>query len=146
MIVVDARMIASLLLKSDQTDVVRLVLQKDDEWIAPLLWRSEFRQLLAYYLRKEVLSLRQASLVMQEAEKLMQGGQFDIPSLEILTVAGKYDCSAYAAEYAALALEQGVPLVTMDKVYLHKFPAIAMKPERFIRMPLINEPVQSELS
>ncbi|HOT97159.1 MAG TPA: VapC toxin family PIN domain ribonuclease [bacterium] len=146
MIVVDAQMVAALLLKSDHTHVVRLVFQKDDEWIAPLLWRSEFRQLLAHYLRKNVLSLRQASLIMQEAENLMQGGQFDIPSLEILTVAGKYDCSAYAAEYAALALEQGVPLVTTDKVYLHKFPSIAIKPESYIKMTLVDESLQSELS
>ncbi|HNW59476.1 MAG TPA: type II toxin-antitoxin system VapC family toxin [bacterium] len=146
MIVVDAQMIAALLLKSEKTKLARRVLQKDDEWIAPLLWRSEFRQLLAFYLRKNVLTLRQASLIMQEAESLMQGGQFEIPSLEILTVCGKYDCSAYAAEYAALALEQGVPLVTMDKMYLLKFPSIAMNPESYFEMALTPETVAAELS
>jgi len=76
MIVVDSQMIAALLLNNEKTDLAREVLRRDDEWIAPLLWRSEFRQLLAYYLRKNVLTLRQASLIMQEAESLMQGGQF----------------------------------------------------------------------
>ena len=115
MIVVDSQLIAALLLNNEKTDLARAVLRKDDEWIAPLLWRSEFRQLLAFYLRKKILTLRQASLIMQEAESLMLGGQFEIPSLAILAVTEKYDCSAYIAEYVALAQEQGVPLVTLIK-------------------------------
>jgi len=145
MIVVDSQLIAALLLNNEKTDLAREVLRRDDEWIAPLLWRSEFRQLLAFYLRKKVLTLRQASLIMQEAESLMQGGQFEIPSLDILTVTEKYDCSAYAAEYIALAQEQGVPLVTMDKMYLRKFPAVAMNAESFISMKITQEQVHPEL-
>ncbi|HOC88122.1 MAG TPA: type II toxin-antitoxin system VapC family toxin [bacterium] len=144
MIVVDSQMIAALLLNNEKTDLAREVLRRDDEWIAPLLWRSEFRQLLAYYLRKNVLTLRQASLIMQEAESLMQGGQFEIPSLAILTVTEKFDCSAYAAEYVALAQEQGVPLVTVDKMYLRKFPSVAMNAETFIAMPIDQEQVNPE--
>jgi len=145
MIVVDSQLIAALLLNNEKTDLAREVLRRDDEWIAPLLWRSEFRQLLAFYLRKKVLTLRQASLIMQEAESLMQGGQFEIPSLDILTVTEKYDCSAYAAEYIALAQEQGVPLVTMDKMYLRKFPAVTMNAESFISMKITQEQVHTEL-
>ncbi len=145
MIVVDSQLIAALLLNNEKTDLAREVLRRDDEWIAPLLWRSEFRQLLAFYLRKKVLTLRQASLIMQEAESLMQGGQFEIPSLDILTVTEKYDCSAYAAEYIALAQEQGVPLVTMDKMYLRKFPAVAMNAESFISMKITQEQVHPEM-
>jgi len=145
MIVVDSQLIAALLLNNEKTDLAREVLRRDDEWIAPLLWRSEFRQLLAFYLRKKVLTLRQASLIMQEAESLMQGGQFEIPSLDILTVTEKYDCSAYAAEYIALAQEQGVPLVTMDKMYLRKFPAVAMNAESFISIKTTQEQVHPEM-
>ncbi|HNY92914.1 MAG TPA: type II toxin-antitoxin system VapC family toxin [bacterium] len=145
MIVVDSQLIAALLLNNEKTDLAREVLRRDDEWIAPLLWRSEFRQLLAFYLRKKVLTLRQASLIMQEAESLMQGGQFEIPSLDILTVTEKYDCSAYAAEYIALAQEQGVPLVTMDKMYLRKFPAVTMNAESFISMKITQEQVHPEM-
>jgi predicted nucleic acid-binding protein len=146
MIVVDAQMIAALLLNSEKTELARKLLQIDAEWIAPLLWRSEFRQLLAFYVRKKVLTLHQASLIMQEAENFMQGGQFEIPSLDIITLTEQYDCTAYTAEYVALALEQGVPLVTMDRMYLRKFPAVAVNAESFIQNQEIPEPVISELS
>ena len=144
MIVVDANMIASLLLNSEKTELARKVLVIDSEWMAPLLWRSEFRQLIAYYLRNKVLTLRQANLVIQEAENLMQGGQFDIPSLAILTITENSDCSAYAAEYVALAQELDVPLVTMDRTLLRKFPGIAVHAESYSKTAVNQETVLSE--
>jgi predicted nucleic acid-binding protein len=144
MIVVDAHMIATLLLNSEKTELARKVLLKDSAWVAPLLWRSEFRQLLAYYLRKGVLTLRQATMVVQEAENLMQGGQFDVPSPEILALTEKHDCTAYAAEYIALAQELGVPLVTIDKMFLRKFPGIAIHADTFINQTVIHESILAE--
>ena len=146
MIVIEPQLIAALLLNNEKTALARKVLQQDGEWIAPLLWRSEFRQLLAFHLRKKIFTLQQANLIMQEAENLMQGGQFEIPSLEIFPVTEAYDCSAYAAEYVALAREQRVPLVVMDRMYLRKFPDVAMNAESFIKGMADQKPATAELS
>lgn len=138
MIVVDAQMIATLLLKSEKTGVARAVYQRDSHWIAPVIWRSEFLQLLAYHVRKAVLTPRQANLVAQEAESLMLGNQYLIPAAAIFTVTGKNDCTAYAAEYAALAEEMNVPLVTLDTDYLRQFPGVALGADQFINLPTPN--------
>lgn len=138
MIVVDAQMIATLLLKSEKTSLVRAVYQRDSHWIAPIIWRSEFLQLLAYHVRKAVLTPRQANLVAQEAESLMLGNQYLIPAAAIFTCTEKHDCTAYAAEYAALAEEMSVPLVTLDKGYMRQFPLVALGADQFITQPAQN--------
>ena len=47
MIVVDTNTLAYLYLPSTQTDDVVALLRNDPAWAAPLLWRSEFRNVLA---------------------------------------------------------------------------------------------------
>src|SRR5690625_6243491 len=55
MIVVDTSVIASLWVPNDMEDLAYQVLRKDPDWVAPLLWRSEIRNVLALYLRKNIL-------------------------------------------------------------------------------------------
>jgi predicted nucleic acid-binding protein len=43
MIVVDTSVIASLWVPNDMEKLAYKVLRKDPEWVAPLLWRSELR-------------------------------------------------------------------------------------------------------
>jgi hypothetical protein len=45
---------------SDPSALAEPALQKDSEWAAPLLWRSEFRNVLALYIRQGYLSLNDA--------------------------------------------------------------------------------------
>lgn len=52
MIVVDTNLIGYLFLSSEGSLLAEAVLIKDMDWVAPLLWRSELRNVLAYYLRK----------------------------------------------------------------------------------------------
>lgn len=51
MIVVDVNTIACLWLPSDHSKAVDDLLKADHEWAAPFLWRSEFKNVLAGYLR-----------------------------------------------------------------------------------------------
>ena len=60
MIVVDTNIIGYLYLTSDRSLQVERALCKDPAWVAPLLWRSEFRNVLALYLRQGLLSLEDA--------------------------------------------------------------------------------------
>ena len=58
MIVVDTNVIAYLFINGDQTEKAKSLLLYDAEWIAPFLWRSEFRNILALYIRKNILVMK----------------------------------------------------------------------------------------
>lgn len=68
MIVVDTNILAHFWLPSDSTDLCDALYQKDPQWIAPILWRSEFRNVVTLYLRKKLIDLAEALLIMEKAE------------------------------------------------------------------------------
>ena len=112
MIVVDTNIIAYLYLPCEFTAPAEQLLLRQPNWAAPFLWRSEFRNILAGYLRLGVLSCQQALAAQREAEVLMAGFEFDVPSTRVLELVSSGPRSAYDCEFVALALEQSVPLFT----------------------------------
>jgi predicted nucleic acid-binding protein len=126
MIVVDTNVIAYLFLWGAHTERSRSAFLKDPEWAAPLLWRSEFRNVLALYLRKKQLSYAEAIRLASEAEKLMQGREYQVSSHSVLNLAAASKCSAYDCEFVALAEHLRLPLVTSDSGLLKEFPKIAV--------------------
>jgi predicted nucleic acid-binding protein len=122
MIVVDTNVIAALYLPGDHTMRAENLLQQDPHWIAPTLWRSELRNVLALYIRKQLLTFDQAYNIQTEAESLLAGREYDVDSLEILRLAQTSGCSAYDCEFAALARRMTVKLITSDKQLLAAFP------------------------
>lgn len=131
MIVVDTNQIAYLLIGGDLTDAVRRVFVKDPAWAAPLLWRSEFRSILAQYIRRQELSLSRARRMQQMAEELLAGREHLIGSDRILRLVEQSGCSAYDCEFVALAKELHLPLITSDRQILGEFPKVAVSPEAF---------------
>ncbi len=131
MIVVDANVILYLQVEGELTKQARTVYRKDPGWIAPRLWRSEFRNALALYVRRGVLSLEKALDTMHRAEDAMQGRDFDVASLSVLKLAADSGCSAYDCEYVSLAQDSGVPLVTSDDEVLSKFKSVAISMDAF---------------
>ena len=81
MIVTDTSIIVYLLLGGINTLKTKAAFQKDTDWIAPILWKSEFRNVLALYMRKKILDITSAGIIMEEAERLMQGGEYTVPSI-----------------------------------------------------------------
>ncbi len=69
MIVVDTNVVASLLLPGPKTELAEALRRRDRHWAAPLLWRSEFRNVLSGYLRWDLLQLPQALALLQQAEE-----------------------------------------------------------------------------
>lgn len=126
MIIVDTNIIAYLYLSNDRSEQAECLLAKDTEWIAPLLWRSEFRNVLALYLRKEILSLEEAQRIMETALALMKDREYETSSLQVLELVNTSACSAYDCEFVSLAQDMGVFLVTVDKKILSEFPAVAV--------------------
>ncbi len=122
MIVVDSNVLAYLYLPGEFTEAAEVLLSREPEWAAPLLWRSEFRNILAGYLRRASLSFEQATALQAEAEDLLAGGEYEVDSRSVLELVRDSDCSAYDCEFIALAVKLGTRLVTMDKKLLKAFP------------------------
>lgn len=122
MIVVDSNILAHLYLPGEFTEAAEALLERESEWAAPRLWRSEFRNILAGYLRRGLLSFDHACSLQAEAEALMDGFEFEVPSRDVLELARDSDCSAYDCEFVALANHLDVKLITMDKKVLKAFP------------------------
>lgn len=126
MIVVDSNVLAYLYLPTDHTPRAEALLQKDPDWAAPVLWRSEFRNILAGYMRRKVLSFDDAKRIQAEAESLLAGNEHDVDSQRVLELVRDSDCSAYDCEFVALAMQLDVKLVTMDAKLLKAFPKRAL--------------------
>ena len=139
MIVIDVNIISALFIKSDHTPEAKKLLMHDNDWIAPLIWRSEFRHILGYLIQQKSLTPRHANLIMQEAENLMQRGEYEVPSYQILNIVEKFHCSAFVAEYIALASEVGVAFVTFDESYIKVFENISISIEMLLERDLIRE-------
>jgi len=131
MIVVDTNVIASMWVPNDMDEWVYKVLKKDDGWVAPLLWRSEFRNVLSIYLRKDILEFSIVLQTTEEAEQLMDANEFEVNSTQVMSLVSNSSCSAYDCEFVALADDLNVPLVTFDKKILREFPDIAIHPKEF---------------
>ena len=126
MIVVDTNVLAYLYLPGEYTAAAEALLEQDSDWAAPILWRSEFRNILAGYLRRKAITFEQANSLQREAESLLEGAEFELESLAVLELVRDSDCSAYDCEFIALAMKLDTKLITMDKKLLRAFPKRAI--------------------
>ena len=126
MIVVDTDVIAYLLIPGQHTAAARTTLARDPEWAAPLLWRSELRNVLTLYLRKGELSLRQATTLQDTAEELLLSREHHVASHAVLALAKTSGRSAYDCEFIVTARHLNVKLVTSDRSLLASFPEDAV--------------------
>ena len=125
MIVVDSNVVAYLYLPGEHTVAAESLLEEEPEWAAPILWRSEFRNILAGYMRRAAITFELAEGLQREAESLLEGFEFNVDSATVLELVRDSDCSAYDCEFIALAKELNTRMVTMDKKLLRAFPKIA---------------------
>ncbi len=132
MIVVDTNIIGYLYLTGERSHQAETALLKDPHWAAPLLWRSELRNVLALYMRHRQLALQDAQVLMDEAAELMRGREYEVVSFQVLKLAGASSCSAYDCEFVALALDLDLPLVTVDRQVLNQFPSVAVALDAFV--------------
>lgn len=122
MIVVDTNVLAYLLLPYEFSPQADALYKRDPDWAVPIFWRSEFRNLLAGYLRRKTLTFDEVVKVQAEAEKLLAGNEHEVDPRRVLELVRDSDCTAYDCEFVAIAMLLGVKLVTMDKKLLKAFP------------------------
>jgi predicted nucleic acid-binding protein len=131
MIVVDTNIIAYLFLSSEQSSLAEKALKKDNQWAAPILWRSELRNVLAFYMRKHLIELNNAHHIMDAALELLRGGEYEVSTYEVLRLASESSCSAYDCEFLATAIDLQIPLITVDKKLMREFPGVAVSLNTF---------------
>lgn len=125
MIVVDTNIIAYLYITGEKSLQAEQLLSFDPLWKAPLLWRSEFRNVLSLYLRKNILNLDEVLMMIQQAERLLDDNEYKISSTHVMELVHSSTCSAYDCEFVALAQHLNTVLITADKKILREFPDIA---------------------
>lgn len=132
MIVVDTNIIVYLYVSGEKSLQAERLLISDPHWVAPTLWRSEFRNVLSLYLRKGILSFDDILMIIQQAEKLLEEDEYQISSAHIMQLVHSSSCSAYDCEFVALAQYLNIPLVTTDKRILNEFPKVALSLDAYL--------------
>jgi predicted nucleic acid-binding protein len=132
MIVADTNTIVYLYFSSEKSIQAEQLLILEPKWIAPNLWKSEFRNVLTLYLRKNILTFDETLMIAQQAENLMLENEYEVSSAHILQLVNSSSCSAYDCEFVALAKLLNIPLITADKKIIQEFPNIARTIDGFI--------------
>jgi predicted nucleic acid-binding protein len=132
MIVVDTNVVAYLLLEGPQTEKAEALLLHDPDWAAPVLWRSELRNVLSGFMRRGQLERKQVLRLQGQAESLLQGREVPVDSADVFRLVEASDCSAYDCEFVAAALALQTRLISSDRQLLRAFPGITTPLEQAV--------------
>lgn len=125
MIVVDNSVLVGFVLPPDAYhDAAIACRDRDADWHAPFLVRTEFRSVAAGYLRRgEALD----TLIEAGTLAVLSVRAHHLTDAEVFAVLQSAPLSAYDAEYVALARRLGCKLVTTDREVLKAFPQLAVR-------------------
>jgi len=132
-IVADTNVIAYFWLPGEFTAQAEAALQRDADWIVPYLWRSEFRNVLATYVRAKRLAANDAHTIYLNAEDMLRGREYAVTGRMALDLAFESNMSAYDCEYIALADEFNCKLVSSDRKLVKAFSKRAILLSDFAR-------------
>jgi len=131
MIVVDVNILAYFVLRGENAALASSVAEKDSDWRAPRLWRSEMLNILSGYIRRGTLSVGTAMHAFQEADLAVKA-QVPVDEWRVLELVNLSACSSYDCEYVAVAEALQVPLITNDKQIWRSFPRAAISMQDFL--------------
>jgi len=132
-IVADANLVAYFAVRDERSQFADAVFEVDPVWAAPVLWRSEFCNVLAKYVQHAGMSMEAALAALRSAEEVIDAREYRVSSEKVLRLVMQSKCTAYDCEYVALAQDLNVSLVTTDKQVLREFPKIAVSQEQFAK-------------
>ncbi len=84
MIVVDANLLAYLVLPGERSGEAEAVLAKDPTWVVPPLWRSELRSVVHKYVLRGDLSVARAITLLEHAADVIDGREGEVDSRDVL--------------------------------------------------------------
>lgn len=132
MIVVDTNLLAYLLLPTPHAVQADAVLLKDQDWVAPALIHSEFRNVVLGAVRRKDIERRHAPTLLDRAAEVITVPDGGVDGKAVLSLALESGCSAYDCEFVWLAQDLRVPLVTADRQVLGAFADTAVPADRFL--------------
>lgn len=135
MIVADTSVLIHLYVPGPRSGIAERAWRLDPEWHAPLLWRSEFRNVLVSLHRHRDLEVRDALAAASAGEAMMEGREHRVESSRVLRLAAASGRSSYDCEFVALAEVLAVPLLTADRALIDAF-SVARAPEDFVASEL----------
>jgi len=133
MIVVDTNIIVKLFFKDNITTLCENIYAMDPHWSMPLLWRSEFSNVLVNYMRMGHINLEEAQRTFHDADADYVEKEYKVPEHDVLKLAFESKCTAYDCEYVALAKDLNQKLITLDKKILKSFPDVAILPRDYVK-------------
>jgi len=131
-IVSDANVVASYVLKSVESSLVFELLAADPHWVSPPLLLSELRSVLARQVRARRLGLDDAQRAFDLAMDTLDDVTLEPDTGRVMQLAAESGCSTYDCEYVTVAAQLGCPLATFDRQLLRAFPQIAAHPKRLL--------------
>jgi len=133
MIAVDTQIVAYHFLPAENSELTEKLLLLDSDWFTSPLWRYEFRNVLALYLRRKLVSSESAIRIAESAETFIKNKEIKIPPTKVVELINRTRCTAYDVEFVAVAEELGTRLITTDKEILKEFPKLAISIKDFIK-------------
>ena len=131
MIVVDVNVIAYLLIEGEYTESATRLWRQQQDWGLPSLWRHEFLNVLATYVRHGGASIGDAESIWWQAIELFSGCEQEVDMIRALRVAAERNISAYDAQYIALAQELATVCISEDRRLVSKYPEVATTMESY---------------
>jgi predicted nucleic acid-binding protein len=131
-IVVDVNVIAYLLIVGDKTVNAQALRELDTDWIVPDLWRDEFLNILATYIRQGGTDLETAKKMWQTATDLFRAAERRADPISALELAHQHRLSAYDAQYLAVAFKLNLKLITEDKALRQAVPQHCLTMSEFL--------------
>ena len=127
MIVVDTNVMVYLLAGGPRGAAAADLLRRDPDWAAPPILLSEFRNVLAGSVRRELVTEEDALTMLDDANAILGGRVVTVTGSEVLQVALHRGLTAYDAEFVVLAQALDVPLVTADRAIVTGAPEVAVQ-------------------
>lgn len=131
MIVVDANVIAYLLIMGDKTADAQRTFQKDPVWVVPTLWQHEVLNILATFARSGGATGAEVELIWQSALNLLASRTREADLEQTLQLASQQTVGAYDAQYVVLAQTLAVPLISEDRRLQRAFPTLVRSMQQF---------------
>jgi predicted nucleic acid-binding protein len=132
-IVVDTNILAYLLIKGDQTEKARRLLDRDRDWIAPSFWRIEFLNVLINYAHYQSLAFKEAKPIWEASFRLTHLREEAVEAGHALDLAMKHKITGYDALFVALAQNLKTVCVTQDKALRKAVPHLTASLDEFLK-------------
>ncbi len=125
MIVVDTNVVVALVVGGPYEAAADRLYERDSEWTAPPILKSELRNVLIGYVRRGDISREQAVALLDEASHVLGDRVIDASHSDVIEVALNCGLTAYDAEFVVVARLLGVSLATEDRAILRSAPDVA---------------------